>query len=215
MMPLKGLGKAAVVSSAGRVADVADRCPPRVLTHQAFGFAAMIEPKGLGHRSQFSVGVDQLLSIRVIGRKSGESWPRFWISSSIRGISRETSCGPCEGQRGLAAWPGSDRWPRRHTREIVRSWRMGLREMGEGVQPLAIKNSMPCWAGPQLQRKLIHQQRKRIRSKKRRTLLRDVHHASKHWRISLQLSLCEYGLLDRNQFPFYPPSRNVTRSRRS
>ena len=35
-----------------------------------------------------------------------ESWPRFWMSSSIRGTSRETSSGPCAGQSGLTSRPG-------------------------------------------------------------------------------------------------------------
>ena len=35
-----------------------------------------------------------------------ESWPRFCMSSSIRGMSRETSPGPCSGQSGLGSTPG-------------------------------------------------------------------------------------------------------------
>ena len=34
-----------------------------------------------------------------------ESWPRFWISRSIRGISREISSGPCSGHSGLLPRP--------------------------------------------------------------------------------------------------------------
>ena len=34
-----------------------------------------------------------------------ESWPRFWISKSMRGMSRETSSGPCSGHSGLLPRP--------------------------------------------------------------------------------------------------------------
>ncbi len=58
MLPLEGLGAAAIVGAAGGVADVADGGPARVFLHQALVLAAMVEPKNLADIPQFLVGVD-------------------------------------------------------------------------------------------------------------------------------------------------------------
>ena len=105
-MPLERLGVAAVVAAAGGVPHVADRRPAGVLPHQAFGLAAVAEAKHLAHRAELAVRVDELVAVRDYSVvMPAESWPRFWMSSSIRGMSRETSSGPCGGQSGLASRP--------------------------------------------------------------------------------------------------------------
>ena len=55
VVPLEGLGIAAVLGPAGGVADVADRRPAGILLHQAFGLAAVRQAKHLGDRADILV----------------------------------------------------------------------------------------------------------------------------------------------------------------
>ena len=71
VVPLEGLGRAAVVLAAGGVADVADRRPAGVVLHQALELAAMAQAKDLAHVAQVLVGVDQLVSAGRVGRDAG------------------------------------------------------------------------------------------------------------------------------------------------
>ena len=58
MVPLEGLGVAAVVLTAGGVADVPDRRSAGVLVHQALEFAPVVEPEDLANVADVFVGVD-------------------------------------------------------------------------------------------------------------------------------------------------------------
>ncbi len=102
VLPLERLGVAAVFGAAGGVADMADRRPAGMVLHQAFVLAPVAHAKDFADAAHLLVGVDQLVAqsgLNVV--MPAESWPRFWMSSSIRGMSRETSSGPCSGQSGL------------------------------------------------------------------------------------------------------------------
>ncbi len=70
VVPLEGLGVAAVLGAAGGVADVSNRRPAGVFLHQALVFRPMTHAKDLGDRADFLVGVDQLASQGIVGGHS-------------------------------------------------------------------------------------------------------------------------------------------------
>jgi len=68
MVPLERLGVALVVPAARGIPHMADRCQPGVFLHQRFAFARVGEPKYLAHRAHILVGVNQLVTRRIVGR---------------------------------------------------------------------------------------------------------------------------------------------------
>ena len=71
VMAFERLGVAAIVLAAGGVADVTDGRPTGVLLHQVFVLAPVVEAKDLAHVPHFLVGVDELVSIGIIGGHAG------------------------------------------------------------------------------------------------------------------------------------------------
>ena len=70
MVPFKRLCVAAVVCSAGGIADVADGRPARVFPHHCLCFGPMGEAEDLADAAGFFVGVDQLGLVRMVARQA-------------------------------------------------------------------------------------------------------------------------------------------------
>jgi hypothetical protein len=75
MVPLEGLSVTAIVTATSRVTDVTDRRPASVFAHEAFGFAAVVEPKGFIDSPQLAVGVDELIAMGVERGHPGRELP--------------------------------------------------------------------------------------------------------------------------------------------
>ena len=75
MVPLEGLGVAEVFAAASGVPNMADGGLAGVPGHQRFRFAAVVEPKRLGHRAQLAIGFQNLLALGVVGGEPGRKLP--------------------------------------------------------------------------------------------------------------------------------------------
>ena len=110
VVALERLGVASIVAAAGGVADVADRERAVDPLHDRLELLAVIEAERLGDRADFLVGLDQA----HCGRDESwscpaASWPRFCMSSSMRGTSRATlltspAIGASDETERPAAW---------------------------------------------------------------------------------------------------------------
>ena len=90
VVSLEWLSIRSVVAAASRIAHVADRGRAVDPSHDRIEFLAMIEPKRFGDRAHFFVGIDQRLRSGLKLVMPAASWPRFCMSSNIRGTSRAT-----------------------------------------------------------------------------------------------------------------------------
>ncbi len=119
VVPLEGLGVAAVVVAAGGVADVPDRGPAGVLVHEALGLAAVVEPKRLDDAADLLVGVENLL-------RPGNRWS--CRPPAGRDFAGRAACAASGGRfprapaghNGLTPRPAGGRSRRRHIPRAVR-----------------------------------------------------------------------------------------------
>ena len=107
VVPLEGLGVTAVLRPAGRIADVADGRPARVLVHQALVLGPMAHAEDLGDRAHLLVGVDQLAAVRIEGGDAGGQLAAVLdVQEHPRHQAGWPPRGPCSRHKGLAPRPG-------------------------------------------------------------------------------------------------------------
>ena len=106
VVTFEGLRIVEIVLAAGRIAHVPDRGPARIPFHDAFGLAAVTQPKHLADAAQAAVGLQQLLAVgQVAGHPRRKLSAVLYVEQNPRHQPRNL-IRALRGQSGLTPPPG-------------------------------------------------------------------------------------------------------------